>query len=142
MGRKNNKVRSANQKGRLGRGEARGAAPRTPFKEQPRVPVEQMIIPDGHCPGARSRRPKARFATAEKAKAALEQAQQQRRRTGSTHVEKRYYKCPADGCDGYHLSSREEYDEGIRIQREAQFQAKTKNARLAQIAAEQEVWNG
>lgn len=111
MGRKNSKVRRANDRGRMARRQRdeRNAPP--PKMEQPRVKVEQIIIPDGSC--SFYARPKARFATEEKAAAALKQAQQQRARTGSTHVEKRYYPCPEGGCGGYHLSSREAFDEDI-----------------------------
>lgn len=84
---------------------------RTKHNEIPRVSVEDLIMPDGHCTSFQhpSRKPKASFATEEKAKKALRQAQLQRQRQGSTYMEKRYYACPAGGCGGYHLTSREEY---------------------------------
>lgn len=75
-----------------------------------RVQVEDLVLPDGQC-RFQGKRPKARFATAAKAKKALEQAKRQRAATGSGHVEKRYYACPEGGCGGYHLTSRETYDE-------------------------------
>ena len=104
MGRKNSKVRS-----RRTRREYRGEQVRNPDYNIPRVQPTDMVIPDGKCPG-RARKP--RFATEEKAKAALKQAQLNRARIGSTWVEKRYYPCPVTGCNGFHLSSRDEFDEG------------------------------
>lgn len=124
MGRKNSKVRRSNDKGRLARrqrGERNAPAPRY---EQPRLRVEDLVLPDGQCRFQTPRRPKARFATEEKARKALAQAQQQRARTGSTYVEKRYYKCPEGGCGGWHLSSRESFDEKVWKQRREQHEAK------------------
>lgn len=112
MGRKNSNVRRKNIKGRLDRRD-QGKAIRA-VKQQPRVQLEDLVLPDGLCSFQTKRKPKARFATEEKAQKALIQAQQQRARVGSTHVEKRYYPCPEGGCGGYHLSSREEYDEDLR----------------------------
>ena len=71
-------------------------------------PTENLVVPDGQC-SFKSRRPKARFATEEKAAQALKQAQKKREAVGSGNVEKRYYACPEGGCGGYHLTSREEY---------------------------------
>ena len=105
MGRKNDRVRSR----RTRREFRQGAGVRNPDLGVPRPPVERSIIPDGRCPG---RRPKARFATQEKAEAALRQAQQNRTRIGSPWVEKRVYPCPLPECGGWHLSSREAFDEG------------------------------
>ena len=113
MGRKNNNVRRKNTKGRMDRRE-RGQVPLRPVKQQPRVQIEDLVLPDGQCRFQTKRRPKARFATEEKAQKALVQAQQQRARVGSAHVEKRFYPCPEGGCGGYHLTSRDEYDEGQR----------------------------
>lgn len=112
MGRKNTNVRRKNIKGRMDRRE-RGQTIR-PVKQQPRVQLEDLVLPDGMCSFQTKRRPKARFATPEKAQKALIQAQQQRARVGSAHVEKRYYPCPPGGCGGFHLTSRDEYDEGQR----------------------------
>ena len=81
---------------------------------QPRVKVEDLILPDGQCT-FQGRRPKARFGTKEKADRALAQAQKQRARVGSGHVEKRVYKCPEGGCGGYHLTSREVYEEKRKL---------------------------
>lgn len=134
MARKNSKVRNNNSKGRMARGERGQRRPHHKFPDQPRVPVEEMIMPDGQC--SFQGKPKARFGTKEKAAAALKQAQQQRRRTGSHHVEKRYFACPEGGCGGFHLTSREQFDDSIRKLRRQQFEEKTKNARRAQIAAE------
>lgn len=117
MGRKNNKVRRSNDRGRLQRRQ-RGESP---FREQkhqiPRVQIEDLVLPDGQCRFQSGRRPKARFATKEKAQKALEQAQRQRERSGSHHVEKRFYPCPEGGCGGYHLTSREAFDEELWRQR-------------------------
>lgn len=110
MGRKNSKVRKANSKGRLARRGQREEFRGLSNPEQPRVKLESLVLPDGKCPRP-GRRPKARFLTEEKAKRALRQAQLQRSRVGSGHVEKRYYKCPEEGCGGYHLTSRETYEE-------------------------------
>ena len=126
MSRKNNNVRRRNAKGRLDRRE-RGSG-RRPVPQQPRVRVEEMILPDGQCMFQSPRRPKARFDTEQKAAAALRQAQRQRARTGSGHVEKRYYRCPQGGCGGFHLTSRDAFDDDIRKFRREQFEAKTKNA--------------
>ena len=108
MGRKNSKVRRANDRGRLsrrGRDESRQV--RVPNS---RIDIEKMVLPEGKC-FFQSRRGKAIFRTEEKAATALRQAQAQRRFSGSGHVEKRYYRCPEGGCGGYHLTSREAFDE-------------------------------
>lgn len=110
MGRSNQAARARNR--RLNRRE-KGASRHEIPKERTikRVDASDLIVPDGRCL-RNSRKPKARFDTEEKAKAALEQAQLMRRRMGAGHAEKRYYACPADegGCGGYHLTSRESYD--------------------------------
>lgn len=123
MGRKNSNVRRKNTKGRMDRRE-QGKVTRA-VKQQPRVQIEDLVLPDGQCRFQTKRRPKARFATPEKAQKALTQAQQQRARIGSAHVEKRYYKCPEGGCGGYHLTSREAFDEG---QRERVFKMRQERA--------------
>lgn len=123
MGRKNNAVRRANGRGRLNRrkkGESRIPTP----APQSRMKVEDIVLPDGQCRFQTPRRPKARFATKEKAAKALAQAQAIRARTGSAHVEKRYYKCPEGGCGGYHLTSREQFDEKIWKTRREQAEAR------------------
>lgn len=119
MGRKNSRVRQQNAKGRLPRRERgqSGLPKQVTDIAVPRVKVEDLIMPDGQCTFQSPRKPKARFDTEDKARRALKQAQQQRRRTGSTRVEKRYYPCPEGGCGGYHLTSREEFDEKIWKQR-------------------------
>lgn len=109
MGRKNRNVRRSTSASR--RMAERGDRPsRSSHGDHaiPRTPVEQMVMPDGIC-RRNSRKPKARFNTPEKAQKALEQAQRERSRTGSGHVEKRFYKCSA--CDGYHLTSLEAFEE-------------------------------
>lgn len=108
MGRKNNKVRSRNIKGRMDRRQ-RGI-PRPKMSHQPRVELEDLVLPDRQCYFPRRRKPKAGFADKAKAEKALKQAKQQRARSGSTHVEKRVYRCPEGGCGGWHLTSREEFD--------------------------------
>lgn len=112
MGRKNNAARQRNAKGRLNRRE-KGAArrPSEHAKVPPRIPVNELVMPDGRCT-RNPRRPKDIFRTEEKAQRALEQAQRTRARMGSGHVEKRYYECEVaeGGCGGYHLTSREAYD--------------------------------
>lgn len=114
MARSNARVRNKNAKGRLNRRE-HGASRPVKHLEIPRVKLEDMVMPDGQCESFG--RPKARFGTEAKAAKALKQAQQQRERTGSAHVEKRYYACPEGGCGGFHLTSREAFDEKIWNQR-------------------------
>lgn len=104
MGRKNDRVRRRNSRAK----QFDKGLPKAPHI--PRVPLDQLVLPDGKCLLNR-RKPKARFATKDKAEKALFQAQQQRARTGSAHVEKRVYRCPEGGCEGWHLTSREEYDD-------------------------------
>lgn len=123
MGRSNNSARQRNSKGRLNRRQ-QGEARRPADRAVPRVAIDQMVMPDGTCL-RNSQRPKAKFDTAQKAQKALEQAQRQRARAGSGHVEKRFYLCRdvvgmnddgtprIVGCGGYHLTSREEYDPSI-----------------------------
>lgn len=111
MGRSNNAARQRNSRGRLNRrdkGEARLDNRNMAVR---RIPVEKLVMPDGRCM-RNPRRPKDIFKTAEKAQAALEQAQLIRARTGSGHVEKRFYLCEVaeGGCGGHHLTSRESYD--------------------------------
>lgn len=112
MGRSNKAARTRNAKGRLNRREKGGVRMGPPINHSiERVSAEDLIVPDGSCL-RNSRKPKAKFNTEAKAKAALIQAQKMRSRMGSGHVEKRYYLCPADegGCGAYHLTSRETYD--------------------------------
>lgn len=108
MGRKNSQVRRANAQGRLARRQ-KGEGRINKQADQRRIRVEEMVLPDGQCE-FQSKRPKARFATEARAAKALAQAQRQRARIGSGHVEKRYYACPEGGCGGYHLTSRETFD--------------------------------
>lgn len=136
MGRKNSKVGRKNDRGRIARKTLADIQPHKQVRGV-KIPVEKLVMPVGKCSFQNPRRPKAIFKDKETAHEALRQAQLKRSRTGSGHVEKRIYQCPEGGCGGWHLSSRESYDEGIRIQRAQQFEAKTKNARLAEIAREQ-----
>lgn len=106
MARKNSRVSKGNIRGRY-RSEVRGQVPRI---QAPRVSLGELVLPDGQCMFQARKRPKARFATEESAAKALAQAQAQRARSGSAHVEKRFYPCPEGGCGGFHLTSREEYD--------------------------------
>ena len=115
MPRRNGSARQRNIKGRRDRRE-RGV-PRPKKVQQPRVQLDDLVLPDGQCT-FQGRRPKARFATVSKARKALAQAQQQRARVGSAHVEKRFYACPEGGCGGFHLTSREEYDEEAMLRRQ------------------------
>lgn len=120
MGRSNKAARRRNSKGRLDRRQK--GAPRMPKRKLvERVAPEELVLPDGQCTFRNPRKPKARFATEEKAAKALRQAQQQRARSGSAYVEKRYYACPEGGCGGYHLTSRESYDERAWRTREANW---------------------
>lgn len=112
MARSNKAARQRNAKGRLNRREkgASRSGPPTASGIQ-RISAEELVIPDGSCL-RNPARPKARFATEAKARLALDQAQRQRARMGSGHMEKRYYACPEDrGCGGFHLTSRETYDD-------------------------------
>lgn len=109
MGRSNKAARQRNHRlNRRAKGESR---PIVRDQSTPRIPVDELVIPDGMCM-ANPRKPKAFFSTETKARKALEQAQRVRARMGSGHVEKRYYKCdhPVRNCGGYHLTSRESYD--------------------------------
>ena len=95
----------------------RGGAPQAPRRTEgkprrPRartVPLEQMVIPRGRC-FFRSRYGKLIFSEAEVEKA-LKQAQRMRAARASGYVESRYYECPEGGCGGFHLTSRETYNE-------------------------------
>jgi len=110
MGRSNKAARQRNARGRLDRRE-KGASRSLGNRSIQRLDVSDMVIPDGTCL-RNPARPRAMFRTEASAKVALEQAQRMRARMGSGHVEKRYYACPEDrGCGGYHLTSRETYDE-------------------------------
>lgn len=106
MGRKNANVGRKNAR----RDRREKGVPRMKVTEQPRVRVEELVLPDGQCL-VNPRRPKARFETKDKAEKALAQAQRERARRGSTHVEKRVYRCLKGGCDGWHLTSRESYQQ-------------------------------
>ena len=116
MGRKNSAVGRKNRRlDRRQKGQGRSLAQPTVS----RIKVEDLVMPDGQCRFQTPRRPKARFATKAKADRALAQAQHVRARQGSTHVEKRVYKCPEGGCGGWHLTSREAFDEKVWKQRRA-----------------------
>jgi hypothetical protein len=67
--------------------------------------TEQMVIPDGRCPG---RNRKLRYGTEAKAAEALADAQRNRAFADARYVENRYYPCPIPRCDGWHLTSRED----------------------------------
>ena len=108
MGRKNRNVGRSKDRGRRARMAARERGIHT--RPDIKVNVETMVTPDGRC-FFRNRFGKDIFMTKEKAERALRQVQKQRRRSGTGHVEKRYYPCPPGGCGGYHLTSRETYEE-------------------------------
>lgn len=133
MGRKNGNVRRSNDRGRR----ARQAAADLPKRPAPQwsPPVETLVLPDGQCTDHGPHR-KAWFATEEKAAKALRQAQKKRASQGSGHVEKRYYPCPTKGS-GFHLTSRETFDEGISKFRHQQYLDQTKNRRREEIRREQ-----
>ena len=120
MARKNSRVRRSNDRGRMLR-TINEAAPVAPMRQQPRMALEDIIIPEGKCFRMNKRRGKATFSTEEKARKALRQAQQNRTRMGTGHVEKRVYQCPEGGCGGWHLSSREAFDEKLSQERHDQF---------------------
>lgn len=108
MARKNKNVGRSKDRGRR----ALQAARERGIHARPDIQfnVEKMVTPDGRC-YFRNRSGKDIFLTKEKAAQALRQVQAQRRRSGTGHVEKRYYRCPEGGCGGYHLTSRETYEE-------------------------------
>jgi hypothetical protein len=109
MGRKNSKVGRSNDRGRRARMAAKERGISSDMS-QARIEVSKMVTPDGRC-YLQSRRGKDIFLTVEKAERALKQAQTMRRRSGTGHMEKRFYPCPDGGCGGYHLTSRETYEE-------------------------------
>ena len=122
MGRKNSRVRRSNDRGRRNRkkleelGVARG--------QRTTIPLEDIVMPDGRCNFVAKRKPKVRFSDEDKARRALAQAQQKRLDTGSSHTEKSVFRCPPGGCGGWHLSSREEFDEELWQGRRELFAAK------------------
>lgn len=123
MSRKNSSARRKNT--RLDRRQ-KGEIRQPKALEIPRVKAEDIILPDGQCFFQSPGKGKARFSTEARAAKALRQAQVQRRRTGATRVEKRYYACPDGGCGGFHLTSREAFDEDIWRQRRAIHEQKMK----------------
>lgn len=133
MPRKNSKVGRSNDRGRRAR-QAASALPKRPATNWS-PPVESLVMPDGQCVDHGPKR-KAWFATEEKAAKALRQAQKKRAAQGSGHVEKRYYPCPTKGS-GFHLTSRDEFDESISRFRHQQFLDQTKNKRREEIRREQ-----
>jgi hypothetical protein len=91
--------------GRRNRRQARPQARRQQAAGRPAAPaIETLVIPRGRCP----RSGKLRF-SAEDAPRALEQARIKRIRSGSAHMEERYYEC--ETCSDYHLTSRTTYEE-------------------------------
>lgn len=120
MARKNSRVRRSNDRGRLARRQPGDpGVPKAP--QQARIRVEDIVMPEGQCRFGTAK-PKARFGTRAGADKALAQAQQQRARIGSTHVEKRVYHCPDGGCEGWHLTSREAFDESAWKVRREQYE--------------------
>lgn len=95
--------------GRRNRRAARPQARRQQRSGMPAAPpLEALVIPRGRCP----RNGKLRFSE-EDAPKALEQARIKRIRTGSAHMEERFYECELTkgGCGDFHLTSRTSYDE-------------------------------
>lgn len=76
----------------------------------PRVhlPLQNLVVPDGKCP---LRRGKDRYETREKAQAAMRRINQSLALASDSRKIKRVYQCPEETCLGWHLTSREEYDE-------------------------------
>lgn len=76
------------------------------------LPLSQMVLPAGRC-YYKSKYGKLIFKTEDDAKTALKHAQTKRKRYQSNngHVETRYYPCPEGGCGGFHLTSRERFEE-------------------------------
>lgn len=113
MGRSNKAARrrnSSNVTRRREKGEPR-FTPRTD-SSIPRVPAEDLIIPDGYC-HKNPKRPLVKFNTRAKAQAALDQARIMRARMRSGRVEKRFFECEVayGGCGGYHLTSRDDFND-------------------------------
>lgn len=109
MGRKNRNVGRSKDRGRRARMAAMERGLTAPRRDV-QINVEKMVTPDGRC-FFRNRAGKDIFLTEEKARKALRQVQAQRLRSGTGHVERRYYRCPEGGCGGFHLTSRETYEE-------------------------------
>lgn len=85
--------------------------PRRLRATQAPTPISKMVLPTGRC-FFRSRRGKLIFRTEADAQSALRQAKDKRvHQPANGHVECRYYACPDGGCGGFHLTSREEYEE-------------------------------
>lgn len=105
MGRKNNRTGRRPQARRRADGSTGGRA----AGWSPPPPVETLVVPKGRC-YFRSRKGKLIFTAAEADKA-LRQAQNNRKRHSSAHVEQRSYACPEGGCGGWHLTSQEVYVE-------------------------------
>jgi hypothetical protein len=74
------------------------------------LPLDKMVLPKGRC-FYRSRSGKLIFVTEKDAQTALRHAQQKRKTQPNGHVESRYYECPEGGCGGFHLTSRETFEE-------------------------------
>lgn len=105
MGRKNNRTGRTPQAKRRADGSRGGRI----AGWTPPPPVETLVVPKGRC-FFRSRKGKMIFTEVE-ADRALRQAQQGRSSRGSGYQEKRAYPCPEGGCGGWHLTSRETYQE-------------------------------
>lgn len=105
MGRKNNRSGRTPQARRRADGTRGGRI----AGWNPPPPVEHLVVPKGRC-YFRSRKGKLIFTEAETV-TALKQLRAQRLSKGSGYVESRSYPCPDGGCGGWHLTSREEYQE-------------------------------
>jgi len=86
------------------------ATPRARRPDRARDPLDQLVLPVGRC-FFKSRKGKLTFATEADAEKALKQAAAKREHQLNGHVESRFYPCPPDGCGGFHLTSRDEYEE-------------------------------
>jgi hypothetical protein len=79
------------------------------------VPIDKMVLPKGRC-FFRSKKGKLIFSTKADAEKALVQAKANRKRqTANGHVECRFYECPEGGCGGFHLTSREQYEDRTNV---------------------------
>lgn len=89
--------------------ESQEAVPRSARASSPPMALDKMVLPKGKC-FYRSKGGKLTFATEADAREALKQAQR-KRRPANGHVECRYYECPEGGCGGFHLTSRESFED-------------------------------
>lgn len=72
-----------------------------------KVGLGRMVLPDGKCT---LKRQKDRYDTKSKAEAAMAQVNRSLQNYPESAKIKRVYKCPSEGCGGWHLTSREKFD--------------------------------